>query len=314
MLPEDVYQEYTYPSSDGIHTIYADIYEPRDRSPRAVVQLCHGMVDFVKRYEHLAMALVKNGIVFAGNNHLGHAKSSNTPQDLGFFADRDGYHHVLRDVHTMNRYLRQKYPNVPIVLMGHSMGSFIARLFIAKHPHAADGVIIHGTGGPNPLTPLGHLVAGMIGLVCGNRHRSKTLRAITFSGYNSHYPKSEGPNAWLTRDLSIINECDGHPYSGFIFTVSAYRDLFRFLARSNSKSWFQSYPKGMPTLIMSGTEDPVGGYGKGVATVYKNLLLAGVSDVRLRMYEGGRHELFRDTCRQEVFRDITAFVEERIRE
>jgi alpha-beta hydrolase superfamily lysophospholipase len=99
------------------------------------------------------------------------------------------------------------------------------------------------------------------------------LRAITFSGYNSHYPKSEGPNAWLTRDLSIINEYDGHPYSGFIFTVSAYRDLFRFLARSNSKSWFQSYPKGMPTLIMSGTEDPVGGYGKGVATVYKNLLL-----------------------------------------
>ena len=314
MLPEDVYSEYTYPSSDGIHTIYADIYAPVDRAPRAVVQICHGMVDFVKRYEQLALALVKQGIVLAGNNHLGHAKSSNSPQDLGFFADRDGFKHVLRDVHTMNRYLRTTYPNVPIIVMGHSMGSFIARLFVARHPHAADGFIIHGTGGPNPLTPLGHLVAGTIGLFRGNRYRSKTLRAITFAGYNSHFPKSEGKNAWLTRDLTIINEYDDNPYSNFVFTVSAYRDLFRFLSRSNSKSWFQKYPKSMPTLIMSGTEDPVGGYGKSVTYVYKHLLLAGVSDVRLRLYEGGRHELFRDTCRTEVFRDIINFVEERIRE
>lgn len=313
MLAEDMHQEYTYPSSDGIHTIYADIYAPRDRAPRAVVQLCHGMVDFVRRYEMLASALVKSGIVLAGNNHLGHAKSAGTPEDFGFFADRDGYTHVLRDVHTMNRYLRSTYPNIPIVLMGHSMGSFIARLFVAKHPHAVDAVIIHGTGGPNPLTPVGHLVAGTIGLFRGNRYRSKTLRAITFSGYNSHFPKSEGKNAWLTRDLTIINEYDTNPYSNFIFTVSAYRDLFRFLARSNAKSWFQNYPKSMPTLIMSGTEDPVGGYGKGVAYVYKHLLLAGVSDVRLHMYEGGRHELFRDTCRQEVFRDIIDFVEEQVR-
>ncbi len=313
MLQNDIHQEYTYPSSDGIHTIYADIYAPKDKAPRAVVQLSHGMVDFVRRYEFLAEALVKNGIVFAGNNHLGHAKSANTDADLGFFAERDGVHHVLRDLHTMNRYLRQTYPNVPIILMGHSMGSFIARLFVEKHPHAVDGVIIHGTGGPNPLTPLGHLVAGIIGLFRGQRYRSKMLRAMTFSGYNSHFPKSEGPNAWLTRDLTVIDEYNGHPYSGFIFTVSAYRDLFRFLSRSNSKSWFQNYPKSMPTLIMSGTEDPVGGYGKGVTYVYKNLLLAGAGDVRLHMYEGARHELFRDTCRQEVFRDIIDFVEELIR-
>ena len=313
MLPSDIHQEYTYPSSDGIHTIYADIYAPKDKAVRAVVQLSHGMVDFVARYEGLAEALIKNGIVFAGNNHLGHGKSAGTPEDLGFFAERDGTVHVLRDLHTMNRYLRSTYPGVPIVLMGHSMGSFIARLFVAKHPHAVDGCIIHGTGGPNPLAPLGHLVAGTIGLFRGQRYRSKALKAMTFSGYNSHFPKSEGPNAWLTRDLTIINEYDGHPHSGFIFTISAYRDLFRFLSRSNAKSWFQSYPKSMPTLIMSGTEDPVGNYGKGVTYVYKNLLLAGVGDVRLHMYEGGRHELFRDTCRNEAYRDIIDFTEELIR-
>ena len=304
------HSELTYPSSDGIHTITADVFAPIDRYPRAIVQLAHGMTDYVMRYEELAAYLVSRGYVFAGNNHLGHYKSVASNEDLGYFADKDGTRHLVRDMHTMNKTLRTTYPGIPLIVMGHSMGSFIARLYVEKHPHSVDGFIIHGTGGPNGAVPFGLAVTRLISLFAGGRTRSRFVKNLAFTGYNSRFPKSEGKNAWLTRDASETAKYAADPYSTFTFTVSAYADLFRLLRDSNAGSWFQSYPKSMPTLLMSGTDDPVGGYGKGVGYVYKHLLLAGAGNVRLKMYEGARHELFKETNRQEVFADIAAFVEE----
>ena len=304
------HSELTFPSSDGIHTITADVFAPIDRYPRAIVQLAHGMTDYVMRYEELADYLVGRGFVFAGNNHLGHYKSVASNEDLGYFADKDGVKHLVRDMHTMNKTLRATYPGIPLIVMGHSMGSFIARLYVEKHPHSVDGFIIHGTGGPNPAVPMGLAITGIISLFSGARTRSRFVKNLAFTGYNSRFPKSEGKHAWLTRDTAETAKYDADPYNTFTFTVSAYADLFRLLRDSNAKSWFQSYPKSLPTLLMSGTDDPVGGYGKGVGYVYKHLLLAGAGNVRLKMYEGARHELFKETNRQEVFSDIAAFVEE----
>lgn len=304
------HSEITYPSSDGIHTITADVFTPVDRYPRAIVQLAHGMTDYVMRYEELAAYLVSRGYAFAGNNHLGHYKSVASSEDLGYFADKDGVRHLLRDMHTMNKTLRSTYPGIPLIVMGHSMGSFIARLYVEKHPHSVDGFLIHGTGGPNPAVPMGLAVTGLIAFFSGGRTRSRFVKNLAFTGYNSRFPKSEGKNAWLTRDAAETAKYAADPYNTFTFTVSAYADLFRLLRDCNAKSWFQNYPKSMPTLLMSGTDDPVGGYGKGVGYVYKHLLLAGAGNVRLKMYEGARHELFKETNRQEVFADIAAFVEE----
>lgn len=304
------HSEITFPSSDGIHTICADVYAPTDRYPRAIVQLAHGMTDYVGRYEELASYLVSHGFVFAGHQHLGHYKSAACEEDLGFFAERDGVRHLIRDMHTMNKTLRTNYPGIPLIVMGHSMGSFISRLYVEKHPHGVDGFIIHGTGGPNPAVPLGLAVAGAIRLFRGPRARSRFLKSLAFAGYNSRFPKEEGHLAWLTRDTTETAKYKDDPYTTFIFTVSAYADLFRLLRESNAKNWFQNYPKNMPTLIMSGDADPVGGYGKGVGYVYKHLLLAGAGNVQMKLYEGARHELFNELCREDAFRDIAAFVEE----
>ena len=303
------FNEYRFPSADGKNTIYAEIYTPKHAAPKGIVQLAHGMIDYTGRYTALASFLCEHGFIFAGNHHLGHGKSVGTGEDFGFFAERDGYKYVLEDINSMNKYLHKTHPDLPVILLGHSMGSFISRLYVAEHPTAVSGLIIHGTGGPNPLVGVGKLLSKLITSFYGARHRSELINNMAFGSYNKRYPKEEGHNAWLTRDLAKVADRDTNEFTSFKFTVSGYTDLFTFLAGSNSKAWFKSYPKKMPTLVMSGDMDPVGDYGKGPAYVYKQLMINGASNVTLKMYEGARHELFNETNAEEVFHDILAWIE-----
>ena len=297
-----------FPSSDGIHNIYAEIYEPTSGEARAIVQLAHGMVDYTGRYAALAEYLAKSGIILAGHHHLGHGKSAKDDTELGFFAKKDGVGYLVRDMHRMNKLLRERYPSLPIILLGHSMGSFITRLYANKYPHTAAAVIIHGTAGPNPILPIGKFIVRVKSLLQGGSHRSKFVKRLAFMGYNSHFDKSEGAHAWLSRDTERVNVRDGDGFTNFTFTLSAYRDLFTMLGRSNSKAWFASYPKDMPTLIVSGDADPVGNYGKGPKYVYKKLLIAGASPITLKLYPEARHELFNETNREQIFADLVEWI------
>ena len=304
-----ILNEVRFPSSDGKNTIYAEIYAPKNGEARGVVQLAHGMIDYTARYTHLAEFLTANGFVFAGNHHLGHGKSVTSKDDLGHFADKGGYDYVIEDIHLMNQHIHAVYPTLPVILLGHSMGSFISRLYVEKYPTTVAGVIIHGTGGPNPLVGVGKALAGIIRRFYGPRHRSELINSMAFGSYNSKFTKEEGHNAWLTRDLEKVKDRDTDEFTSFKFTVSSYIDLFSFLGDSNSKAWFKSYPKALPTLIMSGDMDPVGNYGKGPRYIYKQLLISGVNDVKLKMYEGARHELFNEFNRDDVYADILNWLE-----
>ena len=305
------FSEITYPSRDGIHTIYAEIYTPRLTCAKGVIQLAHGMIDYVGRYKHLAEYLTGEGYILAGNHHLGHGRSVLTADDYGYFADEDGVETVLKDMHTFNRYLRDTFPTLPLVVMGHSMGSFLTRLYIEKYPHSLRGAIIHGTSGPNPLLPFGKALAGVTSAIKGSRHRSRLLKSLAFGSYNKKFPKSEGADAWLTRKTDEVEGKSTDKYTSFIFTAGGYRDLFKMIGDCNSREWFEEYPKELPTLIMSGDMDPVGNYGKGPDYVYKHLLLAGCKRVESRTYEGARHELFNETeeCRAQVFSDMVRWLE-----
>ena len=303
------YQSITYPSSDSIHTIHADIYTPKTKTARGIVQLAHGMIDHPGRYVNLIEFLTGEGYIFAGNHHLGHGKSANDGADFGFFAEKGGIDYLIRDMHTMNKYLREAYPTLPLVILGHSMGSFIARLYAVEHPHSMRGVIIHGTGGPNRLVPLGRLVCSLIALFKGKRKRSMLVTALAFGTYNKRFDKSEGMYAWLTRDTDAVKDKKDDPYASFNFTVWGYRDLFGMLGKSNSMAWFEAYPKDMRTLIISGTADPVGNYGKGVRYVYRRLMLKGATELELKEYEGARHELFNETNKDEIFEDIKLWLD-----
>ena len=298
------YSEFSFLSTDGKNNLHAEIYEPSEGEIRGVVQISHGMVDHIERYTALADYLTGEGYVLAGNDHLGHGKSVATPDDFGFFASTDGYKYVIDDLHLMNEELHKRYPGKPVILLGHSMGSFLARLYAVKYASSLNGIIIHGTGGKNPAVPLGKAVVGILRAIKGERHRSAFVKKLSFMGYNSKFDKSEGPDAWLTRAGELVADRPGDPRTNFIFTLAAYNDLFTMLGECNTKGWYECYPKSLPTILMAGGADPVGNYGDGIREVYDGLSKAGVVALDVEIYEGARHELFNETNRAEVFRDI----------
>lgn len=303
------FSEISFPSSDGVSTIYAEIYAPREKAPKGIVQLAHGMIDYVGRYKNLIDALSAEGYIFAGHHHLGHGKSAKSTEDFGYFADKDGVKCLIADMLSMNEYLHKTFPALPITVMGHSMGSFITRLYINEHPETVSGAVIHGTSGPNPLLPFGISLARLIRLFRGGRHRSKLITGLAFGSYNSKFPKEEGSSAWLTREAAQVADRNTDGFTQFIFTSSAYIDLFSMIRDCNRKGWFENYPKKLPTLVISGDADPVGNYGRGVRYVYEKLRLNGSENIDLKMYAGARHELFNETNRDEVFRDIISWLD-----
>lgn len=301
--------ELTFPSKDGLHNIYAEIYLPTTEDIKGIIQIVHGMIDYTARYRNLISYFTARGYAVAGHHHLGHGKTANTKEDFGFFASCDGVDFLVRDTHTMNRILRERYPDTPIYMLGHSMGSFVARLYVKKYPYSIKGVMIHGTGGPNPLLPLGRTLAKIIRAFYGERHISRVLEKLSIGGYNSKFPKSDGENAWLTREVEQVSDRCTDEFTSFKFTSSGYIDLFKLLGESNSKEWFKNYPKDLPTLVVSGDADPVGNFGKGPEYVYKQLLISGCSHIELKLYPGARHELFNEKNREEVFSDLFEWIE-----
>ncbi len=302
------YNEVQFRSADGIHTIVGRIYRP-ETEPRAILQLCHGMIEHIGRYDDIARFFASHGFIVAGHDHLGHGKSAAKPEDFGFFADKDGVDKLLSDLHTMNCIARKANPGLPVILLGHSMGSFIVRLFAEKYTKDIDALIIHGTGGPNPLLPVGKALTAILEALYGGHYRSRMIANMAFAGYNSKFGKNCGVHAWLSRDPKCIEAYEADPFTQYIFTVSGYRDLFRMVGGCNSAAWFANYPKDLPTLVISGTADPVGNFGKGPDYVYKHLLTAGVGKVSLKMYEGARHELLHETNVEEVKNDLLAWTE-----
>lgn len=307
-----IHKDITFPSSDGKNTIHAELFIPSDNNVRAVVQIAHGMMDYVGRYKGMAEVFCAAGIAVAGNDHLGHGDSVATPDDYGFFASRGGYAYVIDDVKKMNDIIREQIPGVPVILLGHSMGSFISRLYAIDYDDSIDGLIIHGTAGPNPASGAGILLVKLLRAIRGERHRSKLVCSLADGGYNKGFDPKDGPNAWLTRDPSQVADRIGNPKNDFVFTLAGYEDLFNFLSDCNDSSWFRQFPTTLPTLIVSGEDDPVGGFGKGVRYVYDNLEKQGAS-VELKLYPGARHELFFETNKEEVFSDLMKWVEGRIK-
>lgn len=305
--------KFTYPSSDGVNNIAAEIYAPKSGEVKGIVQLSHGMVDYVERYTLLADYLTGKGYVLAGNCHLGHGDTVKDDADFGFFASKNGVDYVLRDLKRMNEIIREKYPDKQVFFMGHSMGSFLSRLYALRYRESIDGIFIHGTAGPNPLVGLGKLLAKFLKLIKGERHRSKLIDKLSFGPYNNKFDPAEGPCAWLSRDNELIKHKRDDKRGDFIFTLQGYIDLFGMIDEVNRDEWFEKYPKDLPTIIMSGGMDPVGDYGKGVEYVHDMLKGSGVEDLTLKLYEGARHELCNEINRNEVFEDMISFMEERIK-
>ena len=293
------------PSNDGVHTLRGIVYLPEN--PKGIVQIVHGMAEHIGRYDDFMTYLAENGFIACGHDHLGHGKTAENETELGFFAEKGGDLFVCEDTFAFGKSVKEDYPSLPLVLLGHSMGSFIVRQTVRMYPNACEALIIMGTGGKNPISALGFCTATVIGKLRGKKYVSDLIYNVAFSSYNKRTGK-ENSFAWLSRDEKEIEKHDSDPLCTFRFTVSAMRDLIRLQDQTNRKDWYANIRKDIPILIVSGAEDPVGNYGKGVEEVYSSLLAEGITDITRKIYPDMRHEILNELNRKTVYEDILTFI------
>ena len=292
-------------SSDGVHTLRGFALVPEN--PKGIFQIAHGMTEHIGRYEAFMRYLTDHGFIACGYDHLGHGTTAESESEHGYFAKKDGHKLLCEDVVLFGSAMKKDYPDLPLILLGHSMGSFIVRMAVRKHPNACDALIIMGTSGKNPLAFPGLAVSRLIRNIRGEKFISKVVLGVAFSSYNK-YMESDHPFAWLTRDKEELKKRDSDPFCAFAFTVSAMCDLILLQSRCNKRDWFRSVPKDLPILLISGENDPVGNYGKGVREVARSLQRAGVKDVCLKLYPDMRHEILNELGKETVWEDILRYL------
>ncbi len=301
-------KEFCVPSSDGKHNLAGVVYLPEGEK-KGFFHIVHGMTEHMGRYERFMNDMAENGYICFGYDNLGHGKTVNDDSELGFIASKDGYLLLAKDVKVFSDAVRKSFDaenKLPYILMGHSMGSFIVRL-AAQRFVKADKLIIMGTGGPNPAAKIGLGLIALIKAVKGERHISKLIDKMAFGSYNKRFGggSKEDPSPWLTCDEEVRKRYYADKYCTFKFTVSAMGDLIELIDITNAGAWYEALPK-MPILLVSGADDPVGNYGKGVNTVYCKLKKHGFDAISI-LYDGARHEILNDFTYEQVKNDILKF-------
>ena len=305
-------EEFTFRSSNKENMIHGVIWRP-EGEVKAIVQISHGMIEYIERYADFAAFLNEHGILVIGNDHLGHGKSVNSEDEWGYFAEEKGGVLLVRDLLLVTKLIKQEFPLVPVFLLGHSMGSFMARRYLINFGGFVDGAIIMGTGNPSLATlAAGRAITASLMKMHGSRYRSDFVSNMAFGSYNKRIENPASPNSWLTRDEAVVEKYDNTPENTFKFTVSGFNQIFETISYIENPKLINRIPKNIPILLISGEEDPVGGYGKEVQKVYKALDKAGIDDLTIELVEGARHEVLNEINKEETYRFILEWIKERI--
>lgn len=309
-----VKEEFYYASRDGISKLHAVRYAPDgDEDIRCVVQIVHGMAEYVERYEEFAEYLTARGYVVTGEDHMGHGKSVGKDGKYGYFCEQDPATVLVRDVHRLKKATQERYPNVPYVILGHSMGSFITRNYMFRYGTGINGAVIMGTGmQPRNLLSISKALAGLQKIVLGPKHVSELINILAFGNYNHEIANPRTPFDWLSRDNDRVDKYLADPLCGFTFTANGFSTLFELLLRLHRVENLERIPKEIPVLLISGTADPVGDYGKGVRRTYESLRAVGLENVQLKLYDDARHELLNEINRSTVAQDVCSWIEENV--
>ncbi len=306
---KNVHNTYSFPSHTGTTDIFVQSVSPAAPSEiRGVIQLSHGMAEHTDRYLEIADYFADHGYVFIMHDHAGHGRSVKDDSMNGYFCEKDGYKRLVEDVKEVTEIAKKNWPGVKIILWGHSMGSFIARNYIATFAGSVNGAVICGTSGKNPAAPAGIFIANLVAKTKGAKYKSKFIDNIAFGSYNKKFTGNTGFE-WLSVNEENVKKYVADPKCGFMFSASAFRDLFSVLNSVSGDKWYNDVPKKMPVYLIAGTDDPVGNYGKGVKEVYDKLIATGHENVTMKLYDGLRHEIHNEDARFEVCDDILKFAE-----
>ncbi len=307
-------EEFTFDSRDGSTKLHALRWAPSGKVV-CILQIVHGMAEYVERYEPLAQYLGEKGILVTGDDHLGHGKSVANGGCYGYFCDQDPATVVVRDVHRLKKLTQEEYPGVPYVILGHSMGSFILRNYLFRYGTGIQGAVICGTGSqPGRLVKVSKALATLQGALLGQKHTAKLIDKMAFGSYNRRIPDARTPFDWLCSDPRVVDAYMADELCGFTFTVNGFKTLFTLLDRLNQEENLWAMPDDLPVHFIAGDMDPVGNYGEGVRKAYEDFVKAGMERVSIKLYPGGRHELLNERNRQQVYEDLYPWIMERVKE
>ncbi len=303
-------EEFYYDSRDNRSRIHAVRYIPQDRKPVCVVQIIHGMAEYIERYEEFARFLTDRGCVVTGNDHLGHGRSVGDDKLYGYFCEQDPATVLVRDAHRLKKMTQQEYPGLPYVIIGHSMGSFILRNYLTMYGTGITGAVIMGTGyRTKGAMRAVKLVVQFQKLFLGSRHVSYFSDKISFSGYNKRIPDARTDFDWLSKDAESVQRYIDDPLCGNVFTLNGFETLAELIMRANDPERLKKIPAQLPLMVISGDADPLGEYGKGIPKVCEALRSAGVKDVEMHLCETGRHELLNEPERVQIMEVIFAWIQ-----
>lgn len=294
--------DFYYPSC-GAGMIHGCRWEPEGQ-PVAVLQIVHGVAEHTARYDEFATFMAQKGFLVVAEDHMGHGESVDAEGNLGKFVG--GWHKAVADTHRLMSYTRMEHPDVPYILLGHSMGSFMVRTMLCKYPKCgADAAIISGTAWMHrAILNSGIAAATLVSKRQGMDTPSKFLNDMMFGGYCGRIEHPRTPCDWLTRDETIVDAYVADPLCGFTMTPGLARDMLTGLKYIQESAHLAKMRKDLPVFFIAGSDDPVGNYGAGVKRAAEEFVKAGMQNVSMKLYPMCRHEVLNELNKEEVYADL----------
>jgi alpha-beta hydrolase superfamily lysophospholipase len=287
------------------------LWEPDDNTPhKGIVQLIHGSCEHARRYAGFAQFLTEQGYVVYAHDLRGHGRAIRNKEDYGYFGEHGGWTAMVQELGEVTRFARSRHPGLKLVVLGHSMGSFLARHYALARIEPLDGLVLIGTAHhKRTLLRTGHLLARSIVAMRGSHYHSAFLYKLSYEAFNHRFEPSRTVQDWLTRDESVVDAFIRDESCGFVFSAAGFRDMFEGLLTITDPAQIRRTPPELPTLLLYGTDDPVGNFGEMVQEAYEAYQKAGLRKVKLKGYEGMRHEILNELGKEEVYRDLVEWLE-----
>ena len=295
---------FSWKDTDGID-IFVYVWHPDENTElRGIVQISHGMAETAARYERLALALTTHGYIVYANDHRGHGRTAGSLERLGI-PGANGFQRMVVNMAELTDQIRARHPKLPIFLLGHSMGSFLAQQYMIKFSDKIKGVILSGSNGrQSSLLVVAIWLAKLQAKLQGDNHRSQLLHSLTFGSYNKAFRPNRSNFDWLSRDTAEVDTYIHDPFCGAVFTAGFFRDFFKGLQDIHRPEQMEKIPKNLPVYIFSGEKDPVGAMGNGVRQLLQMYRKLGLKQVSSTLYPEGRHEMLNELNREEVTKDL----------
>lgn len=305
-------REFYYPSRDGKTRIHAVEWSP-DESPKAILQIAHGVTEYILRYEEFAEYLTSKGLLVVGNDHIGHGSSIAENAKPMYFGPEGSFKYAVDDVNTLYKTTKEKYENIPYIIFGFSLGSFIIRRFLIDYPDTVDGAILVGTGQIAPIKiKIAKFIAKSEAKKHGEDNPTPMIKSLSFDNYNKLFKPNRTDYDWLCLSKTSLDKYIRDKNRGKELSAGLFREMLSGMEYTGKIDNMKKMNKDIPVLFLSGEMDPVGEKGKSVKKAYSDFKKVGIEDVDMKLYKDLRHDILHEDNCVEIYNDIYNFIKEKV--